>query len=63
MVLSLVTFNRSNRPEVSCKKGVLKISQNSRENTCEKKRDFIKKRLRSRCIPVNFAKFLRTPSL
>ena len=44
MVLSLVTFNRSNRPEVFCKKGVLKISQNSRENTCEKKKRLFQKR-------------------
>ena len=43
MVLSFVTFNRNSHPEVFCKKGVLKISQNSRENNCEKKRDFTKK--------------------
>ena len=51
---------------------VLKISQNSRENTCVrvsflfyKAYNFIllKKRLWHRCFPVNFAKFLRTPFL
>ena len=27
-------ISRSSRPELSCKKSVLKISQNSQENTC-----------------------------
>ena len=52
---------------------LLEISQNSQENTCV--RDFfnkvagltpatlLKKRLWYRCFPVNFAKFLRTPSV
>ena len=39
---------RSSRPEVFCRKGVLKAC------------NFIKKRLWHRCFPVNFAKFLRT---
>ena len=56
------------RPEVFCKKGFLKISQNSQENTCARisvliKVSVLKKRLCHRCFPVNFAKFLRTPFL
>ena len=35
------------------------ISQNSQENTCARD-TLLKKRLWHRCIPVNFAKFLRT---
>ena len=45
--------------EVFCKKVLLKISQNSEENTCARV-PFLKKRLRHRSFPVNFAKFLRT---
>ena len=37
----------SSRPELFCKKGVL--------------RNFAKKRLWHRCFPVNFTKFLKTP--
>ena len=40
---------RSSRPEVFCKKGILKIFAK-----------FTGKHLRHRCFPVNFAKFLRT---
>ena len=46
----------------------LKISQNSQENTCVRVSFFLrpatllKKRLWHRCLPRNFAKFLRTPS-
>ena len=51
-------------PEVFCKKKVfLKISQNSPENTCARVYFFNKVvglRLKKRCFPVNFAKFLRT---
>ena len=54
----------------SVKKVFLEISQNSQEKTCT--RVFLikfqappaislKKRLWHRCLPVNFAKFLRTP--
>ena len=63
---------KSSRPEVLCKKKLLlEISQNSQEKTCA--RDsflmklqpaiLLKKSVWHRCFPVNFAKFLRTPSL
>ena len=60
--------DKISRPEVFCKKGFLKISQNSQENTCARisvliKVSVLKKRLCHRCFPVNFAKFLRTPFL
>ena len=42
------------------KKVFLKILQNSEENTCARV-PFLKKRLRHRGFPLNFAKFLRTP--
>ena len=46
-----------------CKKKVfLEISQNSRENTFARV-SLLKKRLWHTCLPVNFAKFLRTPFL
>ena len=32
--ISRIAPIKSSRPEVFCKKGVLKISQNSQENTC-----------------------------
>ena len=64
---------RSSRPEVFCKWGLLEISQNSQENTCVRvffnkvagltPATLLKKRLWYRCFPVNFAKFLRTPSV
>ena len=43
----------------SFKKVFLKIFQNSQENTCARVPlcNFIKKRLRHRCFPVDFAKF------
>ena len=64
-------MNRSSRPEVFCKNGVLKnfatftgkhLCQSLfliklQPNTC----NFIKKRLWHRCLPVNFEKFLGTP--
>ena len=39
---------------------LLKISQNSQENTCARV-SFLINRLWKRCFPVNFVKFLRTP--
>ena len=47
------------------KKVILEISQNSQENTCGRVSglQLYKKRPWHRCFPVNFAKFLRTPSL
>ena len=47
---------KSSRPEVFCKKILLKTSQNSQENTCA--RVFVPE-----CFPMNFTKFLRTPFL
>ena len=55
-------FFRSSHRRCSIKKVFLKISQNSHENTCARRRPqayiFIKKRLQHRCFPLNFAKFL-----
>ena len=57
----------------SVKKVFLKISQNSQKNTCASlffnkvaglmPAIVLKKRLQYKCLPVNFAKFLRTPFL
>ena len=45
----------------SVKEVFLEISKNSQENTCTRV-TFLKKRLWHKCcLPVNFAKFLRTP--
>ena len=44
------------------KKVLLEISQNSQEST-RTRASLVKKRLRRRCFPVNFAKFIRTPIL
>ena len=51
---------RSNRPEVLCKRSVLKISQNSQENFCATVSILImlRKRLMHKCLSVNFAKIL-----
>ena len=65
---SSFTTLRSSRPEVFCKKGVLRtfakftgkhLCQSCGPQAC----NFIKKKLWHRCFPVNFAKFLRTPFL
>ena len=61
---------RSSPPEVFWKKGFLEISQNSQKGflifsggiESERPATLLKKRLRHRCIPVNFVKFL-TPFL
>ena len=60
--------NRSSRPEVFCKKVLLKTSKKWQENTCARVyflvkfqvRDcnFIKKRHQHRCFPVKYAKFI-----
>ena len=49
----------SSRPEVFCKKSVLRNFAKSQENTCA--RDSFSEILWHRCFPVNFAEFLRTP--
>ena len=54
---------RSSRPEVFCKKGVLRnFAKFTGKHLCQ--RLFfskVKKRLCQGCFPVNFAKSLRTP--
>ena len=66
--------NRSSRPEVFCKKGVLRnFAKFTGKNLCQslffnkvaglRPATVLKKRLRHRCFPVNFVKFLRTPFL
>ena len=62
---------KSSHRRCSFKKGVLKISQNSQENTCARvsfnkvaglrSAKLFKKRLWHRCFPVNFAEFFRIP--
>ena len=57
---------RSSRPEVFCKKGVLRnFTKFTGKHLCQSlffnKVAVIKKRLWHRCFPVNFMKFLRTP--
>ena len=63
---------RSNRPEVFCKKDVLRnftnftgkhLCQRLLFNKVSKFFKLLKKSLWHRCFPVNFMKFLRTPSL
>ena len=63
-------LNFLSQQRCSIKKGFLKISQNSQENTCARvsyliklqapPATLLKKTLWHRCFPVNFAKFLRT---
>ena len=63
----------SSRPEVFCKKGVLrnltKFTEKHQYQSLSLNKvagqacNFIKKRLSCRCFPVNFVKFLRTPFL
>ena len=49
-------IDRSSRPEVFCKKGVLRKS-------CLRPATLLKKSLWHRCFSADFAKFLRTPFL
>ena len=64
----------SSRPEVFCKKGVLRnFTKFTGKHLCQsllfnkvagpRPATLLKKRLWHRCFPVNFAKFLRTPFL
>ena len=68
----ITTNSRSSRPEVFCKKGVLRnIAKFTGKHLCQslffnkvaglRPATLLKKRLWHRCFPVNFAKFLRTP--
>ena len=63
---------RSSRPEVFCKKGVLRnFAKSTGKHLCQslffnkvaglRPETLLKKRLWHRCFPVNFAEFLRTP--
>ena len=65
---------RSNRPEVFCKKGVLrKFAKFTRKHLCQslffnkvaglRSTTLLKKRLQHRFFPLNFSKFLRTSFL
>ena len=67
-------MDRSSRPDVFCKTSVLKnlskfIAKNLRQSFFFNKvadlrsATLLKKRFWYRCLPVNFAKFLRTPFL
>ena len=67
-------MDRSSRPDVFCKTSVLKnlskfIAKNLRQSFFFNKvadlrsASLLKKRFWYRCLPVNFAKFLRTPFL
>ena len=66
---SIIFFlSRSSHQRCSVKKVLLEISQNLQENTCagvsflmNRPTTLIKKRLWHRFLPVNFAKFLKTP--
>ena len=66
--------SRSSRPEVFCKKGVLKnFAKFTGKQLCQtllfnkvtglRPATLLKKRLWRRCFPVNFANFFRTPFL
>ena len=59
--------SRSSRPEVFCKKGVIRNSIKFTGNHLRQSLFFNKvagqKRLCHRCFPVNFGKFLKTPLL
>ena len=65
-------IHRSSHPEVFCKKVVfINITKVTLEHQCQslifnkvaglRPAILLKKRLRPRCFPVNFAKFLKTP--
>ena len=67
---TLQSFFRNSRPEVFCKKGVLRIfAKFTRKHLCQslfhntvEVCNFIKKEtVRCKAFPVNFAKFLRIP--
>ena len=56
------TIVRNNRPEVFCKKGVLRnFAKFTGKHLCQSL--FFNKVAGLRCFPVNFVKFLKTPLL
>ena len=56
------TIFRTSRPEVFCKKGVLRnFTKFTRKHLCLRPATLLKKRLWHRYFPVHFVKFLRTP--
>ena len=64
----VATNNRSGRPEVFSKKGVLRnFPKFTGKHLCQslflRPATLLKKKLYDRCFPVNFAKFLRAPFL
>ena len=70
----LANFYRNSRPEVYCRKGVLRnFAKFTGKHMCQiiffseaaglRPATLFKKRLWHRCLSVNFAKFLRTPFL
>ena len=72
--IPLLSMCRSSRPEVFCKRSVLRIFANfTGKHQCQtlflikvpdlRLETLLKKRLWHRCFPVNSAKFLRTPFL
>ena len=58
-------ISRSSRPQVFCRKALLKVTHNSQINACLIKLQTggASKQLQHRCFPVKFAKILRTPIL
>ena len=62
IISSIFSSSRSTRPEVFCKKGVLRIfTKFTGKHLCQGPATLLKKRLWHRSFPVNFAKFLRAP--
>ena len=60
-MILLMNVDRSNRPEVFCKKSILRnLAKLTGKHLYQSHSNFIKKRLWCRCFPVNFVKFLRT---
>ena len=69
--MTIFIHHRSIRPDVFCKKGVLRnFAKFTGKHLCQsiffnkvadRSATLLKKRLWHRCFPVNFAKFLRTP--
>ena len=62
-IINAIIIIRSSTISVLQKEVCLKNLQNSQENTCARVSILLKKKLRHRCFPVNFAKFLKTPFL